>query len=123
MRHTFVWRFLAAGTFFLLANSTLAACVLPIPDEGSDHLSPPSISGSLVTITDKKITLLKKNGSSNKPQSARLTVKTQYFSADGGPMTPADFGKTQYVSIWFVGCRRPSVASLPEAAIVMLGSR
>jgi len=103
---------------FLLGNG---GYVLPVPDGGELHPSPPSIVGTLKAVSANDITVLPKGGT--RPVAVKITKNTKMFTTAGGYVTPERLVLEGPVEVWFTPESLKDKRDAPVAAVVRVETR
>jgi len=105
-------------SLFLLGNG---GYVLPVPDGGEPHPSPPSLVGMLKAVSENDITVLPKDGS--RPVVVRITKETMMFTIFGGYVPPERLVLEGPVEVWFTPESLKNKPDEPVAAVVRVETR
>ena len=103
---------------FLLGNG---GYVLPVPDGGEPHPSPPSLVGTLKAVSENDITVLPKGLS--RPVVVRITKETMMFTIFGGYVPPERLVLEGSVEVWFTPESLKNKSDKPVAAVVRVETR
>ena len=103
---------------FLLGNG---GYVLPVPDGGEPHPSPPSLVGTLKAVSENDITVLPKGGS--RTVVVRITKETMMFTIFGGYVPPERLVLEGPVEVWFTPESLKNKSDKPVAAVVRVETR
>ena len=103
---------------FLLGNG---GYVLPVPDGGEPHPSPPSLVGTLKAVSENDITVLPKGVS--RPVVVRITKETMMFTIFGGYVPPERLVLDGPVEVWFTRESLKNKSDKPVAAVVRVETR
>jgi hypothetical protein len=104
--------------FFLVGNG---GYVLPVPDGGELHPSPPSLVGTLKAVSANDITVLPKGGA--RPVVVRITKDTTMFTTAGGYVPPERLVLEGPVEVWFTPESLKNKRDAPVAAVVRVETR
>lgn len=104
--------------FFLLGNS---GYVLPVPDGGELNPSPPSLVGTLKSVSGADITVLPKDSAS--PVVVRIIKDTKIFTQAGGYVTPEKLVVDGLIEIWFTPESLKNKSDPPVAAVIRVEIR
>lgn len=99
-----------------IPTSSIADCVLPVPDGGATQPSKPNVLGRIVSVNQDIVVI-----GINKA-SVRITKDTALHTAFGGVVSVGELKVGQNASAWFVGCRHPG-KSIPVAAYFQIFSK
>jgi len=105
-------------SFFLAGNG---GYVLPAPDGGERHPSPPSLVGTLKTVSADEITVLPKGDIG--PVVVRITKDTAIFTTYGGYVPPEKLVREGTIEVWFTPESLANKWDNPVAAVVRVEIR
>jgi hypothetical protein len=95
--------------------------VLPVPDGGERHPSPPSLVGTLKTVSADEITVLPKGDL--RPVVVRITKDTAMFTIYGGYVPPERLVLEGPIEVWFTPESLTNKWDKPVAAVVRVETR
>ena len=110
------------SVFLLLVSSqTIASksCVLPVPDGGDIEPTQPSLTGKVISVSSKSVSV--KPYRTKKVVRISITRDTSLFTVYGGGISSTDLRNGQHVLIWLKHCAKPSGRS-NQASVVQLCS-
>jgi len=110
---------LTSALLVLPGTVTASHCTLPVPDGGGPEPSPPSVTGTLLTVAPGRV-LVRVTGVKT-PQPVALTPSTELFTVYGGGIGARDLRVGQHALIWFKGCIKPK-QGVPTAAVLQVCS-
>jgi hypothetical protein len=97
-----------------------ARCVLPVPDGGGEPPSPASVEGDIVSIKGDVVVV--RSLRTKKEVPVRVPMNKPIYSAFGGDDDPRELRPGQRAWVWFVDCRRGTMA-IPESAYFQIYSK
>jgi hypothetical protein len=103
-----------------VAASARADYVLPTPDGGGPHPSPPSLSGTLTRVSLGTLTVQPETGD---PVMVLLGSETQCWTVYGGAALVKTLPLGQNVEVWFTAETLERALSPPVAAVVRVERR
>jgi hypothetical protein len=109
-------------TSVLLALSGPAAashCVFPVPDGGDTEPSPPSLTGTILSVAPDQV-VVRVSGAKHNRQVA-MSPSTELSTVYGGGIEIGDLHPGQHALIWFEGCTTPKQGP-PVAAVLQVCS-
>ncbi|WP_158549366.1 hypothetical protein [Lysobacter silvisoli] len=95
------------------------SCVLPLPDGGEDHPSPPSLKGKILSASPKQVVI--QTTDDRVPRPVNIALDTELYTVYGGGFEPEALRAGQHAIIWFRGCTKPKEGT-PVAAVLQLCS-
>ena len=115
------------GAFSILTSALLALsgvatasqCVLPVPDGGDVEPSPPSLTGTILSVAPSEV-LVRITGAKH-TQHVSVNPATELFTIYGGGIEIGDLHPGQHALIWFKGCAAPERGT-PVAAVLQICS-
>jgi hypothetical protein len=117
--HNSVLSILASTLLAFSGAATASHCILPVPDGGDVEPSPPSLTGTILSVTPGKV-LVRVNGAKHS-QHVALSPTTELFTVYGGGIEIGDLHTGQHTLIWFKACAAPKQGN-PVAAVLQVCS-
>jgi hypothetical protein len=105
----------------LVSSQAIASkvCVLPVPDGGDIKPSPPSLTGKIVGVSSKSVSIQLYR--TKKVVRISITPYTSLFTVYGGGVSSSDLQAGQHVLVWLQHCTKPTTKS-NQASVVQLCS-
>jgi len=117
--HNGVLSIFTSALLMLSGAATASRCVLPVPDGGDEEPSPPSLIGTILSVSPHKV-LVRVTGAKH-TQPVAMNPATELFTVYGGGIEISDLHPGQHTLIWFKGCATAKQGT-PVAAVLQVCS-
>lgn len=117
--HCCILSILASALLVISGASAASRCVLPVPDGGDAVPSPPSLRGTILSVSPGEVVVRVEGAEMS--QRVAVAPTTELFTVYGGGFEPGDLRSGQHAIIWYEHCTAPKRGT-PAAAVLQICS-